>query len=494
MVELTHADDRRLCLGYAGDSYDTAVYLARTSDPATVRVAYCTAAGDDWYSQQMLADMRAEGIDTSRVRRLVGRTPGLSWSPPGRTANVPSPTTGRPRPPATCSADDSDRLAGELATFDLVYLSGITLQILAPPARQRLWQVPGQVRSRGTRDTSPRPLPETPRPGVDCGPGRCPLTTSSPCRRTNRRPPVPRVRPRLRRTPSRGGRLPASAPSTRPPPARRTGRRCQLRNARPTHHCAAGWSRPSNACVNCAVTTNSYAANSPTLWETNASAGRPSDRLITVAVSTFWSFVVVVGLLTMTPGMDTALILRTAAVGESRRAWGVVMGIQSGTLTWGVLTSAGVTALLTASHLAYEVLRWVGACYLIWIGLSMLWAARCHGSGRPAQPIGEAAASGNAFYSGWRRGALTNLLNPKMGAFYVALLPQFIPTGADPFAFGVLLACVHVLFGTAWSAVLVGLARRLRAVLQHPVARRVLDRVTGTVITGFGLRLATSSS
>lgn len=245
--------------------------------------------------------------------------------------------------------------------------------------------------------------------------------------------------------------------------------------------------------MNCAVTTNSYAANSPTLWETNASAGRPSDRLITVAVSTFWSFVVVVGLLTMTPGMDTALILRTAAVGESRRAWGVVMGIQSGTLTWGVLTSAGVTALLTASHLAYEVLRWVGACYLIWIGLSMLWAARRHGSGRPAQPIGEAAASGNAFYSGWRRGALTNLLNPKMGAFYVALLPQFIPTGAAPFAFGVLLACVHVLFGTAWSAVLVGLARRLRAVLQHPVARRVLDRVTGTVITGFGLRLATSS-
>jgi threonine/homoserine/homoserine lactone efflux protein len=206
-----------------------------------------------------------------------------------------------------------------------------------------------------------------------------------------------------------------------------------------------------------------------------------------VTVSTLWSFVVVVGLLTLTPGMDTALILRTAVVGESRRAWGVVMGIQSGTLTWGVLTSAGITALLTASHLAYEALRWVGACYLIWIGLSMLWASRHHGPDRPAQPINVSAISGNAFYSGWRRGALTNLLNPKMGAFYVALLPQFIPSGAAPFTFGVLLAGVHVLLGTAWSMVLVVLARRLRAVLQRPIARRLLDRITGTVITGFGL-------
>jgi threonine/homoserine/homoserine lactone efflux protein len=79
------------------------------------------------------------------------------------------------------------------------------------------------------------------------------------------------------------------------------------------------------------------------------------DRLIIVTtLSSLWSFVVVVGLLTMTPGMDTALILRTAAVGAPRRAWGVVLGIQSGTLIWGVLASAGVTALLTASHLAMK--------------------------------------------------------------------------------------------------------------------------------------------
>ena len=200
-------------------------------------------------------------------------------------------------------------------------------------------------------------------------------------------------------------------------------------------------------------------------------------------LSSLGSFVVVVGLLTLTPGMDTALILRTAAVGAPRRAWGVVLGIQGGTLIWGVLTSAGITALLTASRLAYDILRWAGACYLIWLGLSMLWSAR-----RRAEPEPAAEAPG------WRRGLLTNLLNPKMGAFYVALLPQFIPPGVNPFAFGVLLAGIHIVLGTAWSAVLVALAHQLRAVLRRPTARRVLDRVTGTVITAFGLRLALTSN
>jgi threonine/homoserine/homoserine lactone efflux protein len=159
-----------------------------------------------------------------------------------------------------------------------------------------------------------------------------------------------------------------------------------------------------------------------------------------------------------------------------------VSGIQAGTLIWGVLTSAGITALLTASRLAYDVLRWAGAGYLIWIGLSMLWSTRRRAA--PPPPETETATPG------WRRGLLTNLLNPKMGAFYVALLPQFIPPGASAFGFGVLLTCVHIALGVAWSAVLVLLAHRLRTVLRRPTARRLLDRLTGTVITAFGVRLA----
>ncbi|MFJ9951582.1 LysE family translocator [Kitasatospora sp. NPDC091207] len=196
-----------------------------------------------------------------------------------------------------------------------------------------------------------------------------------------------------------------------------------------------------------------------------------------------WSFALVVGLLTLTPGLDTALVLRTSALGERRQAWGVVLGIQTGTLIWGTLTSAGVTALLTASALAYEILRWAGAAYLVWMGIGML---RNRGGG--AEP--ERAPAGGGFRSGWRRGTLTNLLNPKVGVFYVAVLPQFIPAGAPHFAAGVALTGVHVVEGMLWSAVLVGFARVVRGWLSRPAARRLLDRVTGAVVVGFGLRLA----
>ncbi|GGR06176.1 LysE family translocator [Streptomyces netropsis] len=202
-----------------------------------------------------------------------------------------------------------------------------------------------------------------------------------------------------------------------------------------------------------------------------------------------WSFALVVGLLTLTPGLDTALVLRTAALGRRRRAWGVVLGIQSGILIWGALTSLGVTALLTASQMAYEILRWAGAAYLLWMGARMLvdtWrGTRAEGAAEK-----RAVEDAGTLYEGWRQGALTNLLNPKVGVFYVAVLPQFIPAGAPHFTTGLLLTCVHILLGLLWSIALIAFARVLRGWLQRPAARRTLDRVTGTVIAGFGLKLA----
>ncbi|MFB6816821.1 LysE family translocator [Streptomyces sp. NPDC056347] len=212
-----------------------------------------------------------------------------------------------------------------------------------------------------------------------------------------------------------------------------------------------------------------------------------------MAMSTsLWSFALVVGLLTLTPGLDTALILRTSAVGRRRRAWGVVLGIQTGTLLWGVLTSLGVTALLTASHLAYTALRWVGAAYLVWMGVRMLRDTFVPAGERSgAEAADPALLSGaDSVGGGWRQGTLTNILNPKMGAFYVAVLPQFIPAGVSHFTMGLLLTTVHILLGLVWSAVLIGFARVLHGWLRKPQARRLLDRITGTVVAGFGLRLA----
>ncbi|MFE5795982.1 LysE family translocator [Streptomyces sp. NPDC056503] len=203
-----------------------------------------------------------------------------------------------------------------------------------------------------------------------------------------------------------------------------------------------------------------------------------------------WSFALVVGLLTLTPGLDTALILRTAALGRRTRAWGVVLGIQTGTLIWGALTSLGVTALLTTSHLAYEILRWAGAAYLLWMAGRMIAETfRRDGSGASAEvEVGGA----DTLAGGWRQGTLTNLLNPKVGVFYVAVLPQFIPAEAPHFAMGLALTSVHVVLGMIWSTVLIASATALGTWLRGARARRVLDRVTGTVIGAFAVRLAVS--
>ncbi len=211
-----------------------------------------------------------------------------------------------------------------------------------------------------------------------------------------------------------------------------------------------------------------------------------------ITASALGSFALIVGLLTLTPGLDTALVLRTAALGRRTRAWSVVLGIQTGTLAWGVLSSVGITAVLTASHLAYETLRWAGAAYLVWMGIRILVSTlRRRGRADLDQdaPAHEPDAD-DGFASGWRQGALTNLLNPKVGAFYMAVLPQFIPVGAAHLVTGTLLAGVHILLGLLWSGVLIACARALRVSLQRPSARRILDRVSGTVIAGFGVRLA----
>ncbi|MGW1958345.1 LysE family translocator [Streptomyces sp. NPDC001920] len=222
-----------------------------------------------------------------------------------------------------------------------------------------------------------------------------------------------------------------------------------------------------------------------------------------IAMDTLGAFSLMVGLLTLTPGLDTALVLRTAALGRRRRAWGVVLGIQSGTLAWGVLTSLGVTALLTASHLAYAILRWAGAAYLVWLGGRMLWSTWRRSADHPSTTRDAAGGPGpgpgadpsgtrldDSLLGGWRQGTATNLLNPKMGAFYVAVLPQFIPADAPHLAAGVLLTGVHVVLAVIWACALIAVAHTLRDLLGRPAARRRLDRLTGSVIAAFGVRLA----
>lgn len=196
------------------------------------------------------------------------------------------------------------------------------------------------------------------------------------------------------------------------------------------------------------------------------------------------SFALLGALLTVTPGLDTALVLRAAITMGRGPAFATAVGIGAGALTWGAAAAVGVSALLAASELAYTTLRIAGAAYLIYLGVRMIWGAGRVGRDTPETP----AATPN----GWNtfgRGYLTNLLNPKIGAFYVAVLPQFIPDGAAPLAVGLLLALIHDAEGLLWFTAIITGARALRGHLARRSVRRAVDGGTGAVLIGFGVTL-----
>src|SRR5882724_11046122 len=183
------------------------------------------------------------------------------------------------------------------------------------------------------------------------------------------------------------------------------------------------------------------------------------------------SFIAAASLLTIAPGLDTALVLRTAAVGGPRRAALTALGIAIGCFSWATLVALGLGALLAASQVAYATLRWIGAAYLVYVGYQMLRHPRR--SFLPEAP--RDAGSRRAFTTG----VLTNLLNPKVGVFYVSFLPQFVPQGVPVPGYTFLLAMIHVVLGTIWFVVLILASQPLVWALRRPKVIKTLDRLTG---------------
>jgi threonine/homoserine/homoserine lactone efflux protein len=194
------------------------------------------------------------------------------------------------------------------------------------------------------------------------------------------------------------------------------------------------------------------------------------------------------GLLTIVPGLDTMLVVRTAMVEGPRRAMFAGLGICTGCLIWGVLVSVGLGAIFSVSNVAYHLLRIVGAGYLLYLGIRLL------GQREPVQFDMANPATGlqrKAGASRWFvRGLLTNLLNPKVGVFYVTFLPQFVPNGVNVVGFSVLLALIHDVEGILWFAVLTLATQPLVHWLCRPKILTILNRVTGGVFILFGARLA----
>ncbi len=197
------------------------------------------------------------------------------------------------------------------------------------------------------------------------------------------------------------------------------------------------------------------------------------------------AYIAAASLLTVTPGIDTALVLRTAVTRGAREGALTGSGIATGCFGWAALVAFGLGAVLAASAFAYTALRWLGAAYLLWLGYKMLRFPR------RTFVTGSAVSAGR--HKAFPTGLLTNLLNPKVGVFYVSFLPQFVPAGVRVAPYMLLLGAIHALLGLIWFACLIAATRPLARFLAKPAVVQVCDRLTGGMFLAFGLGLALDS-
>lgn len=202
----------------------------------------------------------------------------------------------------------------------------------------------------------------------------------------------------------------------------------------------------------------------------------------------FWPFLVAITLLTISPGVDTLLVIRNTARGGVRDGVLTSVAICCGLFVHATVSALGISLILLQSAWAFGLLKLAGAGYLIWLGVASLLAVR-RGQGLPidgvmgareAQPVGRPL----------REGLLSNVLNPKTVVFYMAFLPQFIAPTDPALIKSLWLAGVHFIIANLWQIGIVLTVGSAGRWLGSRLFSRVLNGATGAVLIGFGIKLA----
>ncbi|MES2741331.1 MAG: LysE family translocator [Pseudomonadota bacterium] len=194
-------------------------------------------------------------------------------------------------------------------------------------------------------------------------------------------------------------------------------------------------------------------------------------------------------LLNIMPGPDSLLIMTRSAGGDWRAGSAAALGIGSGTMVHVLAAAVGLSAMLGTSATAFGVVKWIGAAYIVYLGIGMLRAKRRAGQAAPTAPLAPLP-----YRTIYFQGLLTNVLNPKVALFFLAFVPQFIAADAPskPLAF-VILGCIFNFNGMVWChALALSAAFASRRVKFNPTLALWLNRVTGGLFLALGLKLALS--
>jgi threonine/homoserine/homoserine lactone efflux protein len=203
--------------------------------------------------------------------------------------------------------------------------------------------------------------------------------------------------------------------------------------------------------------------------------------------SSYGSFLVFAVILVLVPGPDFAVVTKNTLAGGRHRGWWSAIGVASSNCVQGAAAAAGLSAIIVRSQPVFHAIKWAGVAYLLYLAFQALRSA-WRGDYSPATGDGE--PSTREAIGGWRQGFLSNITNPKVLVFYLAVLPQFLDAHSSV---GVLLlyAFSHATLSLTYLLTLVTFLHRVRRVIERRRVRRSLDTVTGTVLLGFSAKLAT---
>lgn len=204
------------------------------------------------------------------------------------------------------------------------------------------------------------------------------------------------------------------------------------------------------------------------------------------------AFTAIAAILTITPGADTLLVMRSVLARGQRAGLLTTFGIGLGLFIHATLSALGLSWFLLRSVTLFETVKLLGACYLIFLGSQSLWNVfRSRRDEQLIQTQNQTVAKRVGARRSFIEGMLNNVLNPKVAVFYLAFLPQFINPNDHVLAKSLLLAAIHFLMGLAWLSAVTFLLGKMRALLIRPSVKLMLETATGVVLIGFGLRLAT---
>ncbi|WP_337910467.1 LysE family translocator [Vibrio cholerae] len=205
-----------------------------------------------------------------------------------------------------------------------------------------------------------------------------------------------------------------------------------------------------------------------------------------MVIQNFEAFLIAITILTLTPGLDTALVIRNTSRAGFADGCTTSLGICFGLFVHATFSAIGISAILAQSAELFQIVKMVGAAYLIWLGISSLRSLMKTGQGIEVASLAHAKFR---LTRSLREGFLSNVLNPKTAVFYLAFLPQFINPDYSPLAQSLLMALIHFAIAMVWQCGLAGALSSAKNLLKNASFMRWMEGTTGVVLVALGIKL-----